>query len=408
MKYVNPEIRVIKEMDSRAEAWQFSRPYLDHTSAENEVNEVMKMDLPISSFKHYHFYIKCSLLMRDLIFTLRPAIGNWARSQRTIPLIDENMHISSEYEFNHEFNQKRVNIVLKELAEGVPQDFAKKKLPMSFITEFTISMEDRTLANLLVSLRNNSPKLYEVYGKLFLDAINQDESYLDRRMQDIYPKYAMNDEELQAASGDGTYFDALDSIVLANTMQFSLFSQYIRQHYSNIKSELWNMIKSDGLCENLACDDEVRAVLYANKTAFKKVITARTCFFGLWDNSDKGSWNHILGPVVSQMNLNEFRENLPCKGCASGCTIKGDMIPRVKLTEVNPPCMILIEEPGVVALRKEKYKPSSVIFKKWEELSQEFTRNPDNELRQTYLNALASHDNKDAEGYPVNPVFFRG
>lgn len=400
MQYLQPVVELISQADSRAKSWQHSRPYLDHDSAENEVLEVQKMDLPIGAFLTHHFYVKSSLLFRDLIFSLRPAVI-WARSQRTVPLTVENMNMSSEYEFNHEFNQKKIDLVLTELSQGVPQDFAKKKLPMGFVTEFTISMDDRSLVNFLHSLKINCKELYEIYGPLFLKAINQDETHLDRKMQDIFPKYAMNQEELDAATGIGQYHEVLDTIILANTMQLSLFSQYLRQHYSNIKSELWNLIKDKGLCENLCCDDEIRAVLYANKTAFKKVITARTCFFGMWDSSDSGSWNHILEPVVKNMSVDEFKENLPCKGCGTGCTIRGDMIPRVKLIEVNPPCAILIENPDTIRLREEKYNPTSVIFQKWKELGSTIEFNPNNELNKLYQEHLVANDGKDAEGYQV-------
>lgn len=402
MKYIDPSVKLIRSMDSRAEAWINSRPYLDHSAAENDIRDVEKMDLPIGGFVQHHFEINSSLFFRDLLFTLRPIVP-WARSQRTVPLTQDNCNISSEYESQHEFNKTLVDNVLAKLAAGVPQDFAKKELPMSFRTDYTVSIDDRTLVNFLNSLRIHNKRLFGVYGKLFLDALGKDETYLDRRMKDIFPSYSLTEQEMKATDNGGEYTEVLDSVVLATTIQLNLFSQFIRQHYSNVKSEIWNWLAED-LDLGLSCTDRISVVLYARKSAFDKVISARTCFFGMWDNTDDGSWNHIIAPVINSRTVEEFKAGLPCRGDCTQCTIKSDMIPRAKLIEVNPPCPILIEDPCTVEIRKAKYNPTSAVFKKWEEVAQGITVNEGNEVRKIYFDALHDRLGLDAEGFDVNSI----
>lgn len=402
-KFKSPEVRVVNMFDERINAWKISRPYL--TDDEINLSDIEKMDLAVAGACSYELYFRSSIFFRDLLFTVRPAVGVWARSQRTIPFDQDNLFLSGEYEgLDDNYLQGKMEEVYNDLANGVPQDYAKKKLPMACSTEFSINMDDRTLIAFLKSLKSHCKELYDVYGILILNAIGRDESYVDNRnCKDIFDKLKVSDSEYEAV---GTTETHMEMFMGSFRMSNNLMAQFIRQHYSTVKNELYNKIYGKSLSSSLyeMCNDESVVVLYADKKSFEKVLSVRSCWFAQFDKEDNSSWSTIVGPYVKDLSPREFLALLPCKGNCKRCGIYKDMEARRDCVEVNFLCPILCERPDLVDKRISKYSSDSVLISKWKELSDGgmINDNPNNKDRIIYEKAIESK-----KGNPEWEIFFK-
>jgi len=395
IKYKDPSVVLINSYDEKKKAWLISRPHLDHADLDKDIGMIESMDLPINGFASYVLHFNSSLLFRDLIFSIRPVVI-WAKSNRTTPINENNMFLSGEYNINkrHESNRDidSLNFAFNLIKQGNPQDFAKKKLPMSCNTEFTISIDDRTLVAFIKLLKYHNKELYEIYGKRILNVIGKEYDYIDNRHSvDIYEKLAISQEEYENIDSS---FNVLDSIISVHKVSGNLMSQFIRQHYSVIKNELFNIVNSKSLFDiYLNCDDDIVVAAYSNKHSIKKLISTRTCWFAQFDQSDNSSWSYILKPFIEKMSSKDFLDQLPCNGLPNNCKIKADMIPRIDLKEVNLPCPILIENPILIKRRGVKYSSESEVFKKWTNLLNKHSikDNKFNELRIEYENNIKKY-----------------
>lgn len=365
-RYRQPNVELINQFDEKLNAWIISRPYLNHEDV--NIKDIEKMDLPLNGFAHYVLKFTCSLYFRDLMLSIRPIVP-WCRSQRTIPFDTDNLFLSGEYEnVNNEYLQEKMSEVYEDLKNHVPQDYAKKKLPMACSTEATVSMDDRTLIAFVKVLQLHCKDLYEVYGKLILKAIGKDESYInERNCKDIFDKLKVSDNEMKYV---GTTSECMDMFHGCYRISNNLMAQFIRQHYSTVKNELFNKIDGASLYDisTELCNDDTIVVLYADKNAFSKVLSVRSCWFAQFDKEDSSSWSSVVGPYVKNLKPAEFLALLPCKGNCERCGIKKDMEPRMDCIEVNPPCPILTQKPDLIEFRQNKYGSNSEIFKKWVEL----------------------------------------
>ncbi|AMM44928.1 thymidylate synthetase [Bacillus phage SP-15] len=398
-EYKQPSVELIRDFNAKKEAWMISRPHLDHSNIDKDILGVEAMDLPLNGFAQYVFHVNSSLLFRDLMFTIRPLVV-WAKSNRTTPINNKNMFCSGEYEGIYENEiQAMFNEVYEEIESGVPQDFAKKKLPMAANTEFTMSIDDRTLIAFIKVLKLHNKDLYEIYGKKFLEAIGRDEDYVENRhMVDIYPKISLSQQEIEAV---GTTHEHLEQFIGVYSISNNLMAQFIRQHFSTIKNGLYNKIEHKSVSDKEValqrCDDETVVALYADRSSFRKVLSVRAQWFGQWDHKGNDSWSAILDPYVKDMTPEEFMELLPHGNAES--TMLEDMKPRIRagkveitedgrtLTgEVNPPCPLLLEKPDLIDFRKQKYGSNSEVFKAWERIRDAglINDNPDNPWRKEY------------------------
>lgn len=399
VKFKDPEVRLLGSYDKRIEAWKISRPYLK----DDEINlqDLEKMDLAVSGAASYSLYFRSSILFRDLLFTLRPAVGVWARSQRTVPFDEDNLFLSGEYEgVDDDYLINSIQEVYKCLDNGMPQDYAKKKLPMATSTEYSLSMDDRTLVTFLKVLKLHCKDLYDTYGKKILSAIGHDDSYIDNRnCKDIFDKLKVSESEYSAV---GTTQECLEMFIGSFRQSNNLMAQFIRQHYSTVKNELYNKIDGKSLKDfsREMCDDESVVVLYADKESFKKVLSVRSCWFGQWDQENNSSWSSVVGPYVKDMKPSEFLALLPCKGNCNNCSIYKDMVARRDCIEVNPPCPILTQKPSLVNARGIKYNSDSTIYSKWVDLVSNgmIKDNKENRDRVLYEEALTTKSDSSEWG----------
>lgn len=383
MKFREPKVEFINGYNEKLYAWQQAKPHLHHT--ESELTKVERMDIPVNCFASYVFHVTSSILFRDIFFTLRP-LHIWARSFRDIPFNAQEIFVSKEYEgMDNEYYNKCFESMFNDLANGVPQDHVKKGLPMATSTEYTVSIDDRTLIAFLTMLKIHNKDLYEVYGKLFLDAIGKDEDYLVARgSADIFYKYALTDNEY----GKFGVTTALDMVAGSYELSNNLMAQFLRQHYSKVKNGLLNQIDGCSLKDlaYVGCDDMTQCVVYADKPSFDRLVSIRSCAFAQYDKEDKTSWSSVIGPYVETMTPEEFLNVLPCQGKICKCACALDMKSRTNNIDVNPPCPILHEDPSLVKYREEVIKSDSKVHKAWVKLAESglINDNPENEDRLTW------------------------
>ena len=383
--FIDPKVELIDKCDGRLEAWKISRPYLEDAKLE----DITSMDLMVNAIAGYILHIRSSILMRDLLFTLRPAPA-WAQSNRVIPFTEQTVNFSSEYRhFNDDYLEQAKEYILEQI-NYKPQDEVKKHLPMAFSTEYTIFLDDRTLVTFLYSLRFHNLELYEAYAPLFLEAIGQDESYiLNRRTKDLWPHYALTNEEYRAELGTKSY---LDSVVIVTEVSANLMAQVIRTSNNKYHNELFNLVNNSTLSQltSLKCSDPLRVVIYSNEPTWSKVRGVRSCWCAQWDQPDNSSWEHIIGHDVADLTPAEFLACLPCRGNHNNCSLYEDLLGRRDCVDHNIYCPILAEMPSLVDKRKQKYNSQGTLIEHWEQLVAEgmIKDNPDNEDRKIYEQAI--------------------
>lgn len=394
--YIDPFVKKIDSMNQMIEVWRFTRPYLTLKDAKKETRALEDIDLPMNGMKSYIFELRTSILFRDLIYSMRPIASAWARSHRTIPFNQENMFFSSEYKTiskkNQDELQKEMKNVYQKLYDGVDQDDARAEMPMAVSTEYTINIDDRTLVAFLKILKIHNKSLYNVYSPLFLEAIGKTDSYVtSRNLVDVYNKYYISPSEKEAVK-DGSYNETLlETTAGFYKIQTRLAAQFIRQHYSTIKNELFNIIDLHESLDDLSHYKEnsiITVGVYANKNSFNKMLKNRSAWFAQWDHEDTSSWSLVLKPYVQKMSPVEFMKFTRSQNGRS--VYFHDLWANITGQAVMPPDPFLLEMPEIIDIRESMMKSDSTVFLKWKEMRDAglINDNPDNPFRKVYQNYL--------------------
>lgn len=383
-RYNKFSIELLNMNDQILDVWMKSRPHLDNSNF--DAKKIKMMNLPVNGFNTITLFIESSILLRDLLFSFRP-IEAWAMSNRTFKYNHDNLFLSDEVEFfgiDSSDLHKKLDEVIKCVINGEKQDYAKQRLPMMTSTRYCVQFSFRTLLSVLYTFKLHIPKYFELFrdhGIFDMIKISEEDFDLMNKV-DLYYKVSISDEE-KSMCGKSSKMG--DMFFVSEEVTCNLMAQFIRQHSSHIKNELWNKVSSDFENSlNMICNSNVQVVGYIDKYSMKNLTSTRTCWFAQMDKESNASWSVILGDLVEKMNPDEFIEQLPCHGDCNNCKIKGDMIPRVTRDEVNPPCPILIENPFIINERIKNYDSNSRIINKWKECIELIDVNPDNEYNKIY------------------------
>lgn len=391
--YKDPEVRLIRKMDSLAEAWQVSRPYLSLYEAKDQIHKQLEgIDLPLNGMKQYHLTITSSLFFRDLLFTLRPLNSAWAETLRARRYAPDNMFISSEFRGNknEDVIQDNLNKCYERIANGEKPDVVKEELPMATSTNFSISVDDRTLITWLRTLRNHSIDTYNTYAPLFLEAIGRNDKYVKNYPSaDIFEKLAISDEE---RSKSGTIEHMAGYVFTCHELQANIMAQFVRQHYSVIHNDLYNYLSKNKFGEfdkvaRMRCDDHVVVAMYGERSSWEKVMSNRSGWFAFMDHDGAGGWSSIVESYVKDMTPEEFMKFTRNKNGDDPYKYE-DAVPKVYRLHPNLPNPFLIEDPSIVQMRIDQYNNGEVsaVMKKWVEMVDAgvINDNPDNELRKIF------------------------
>lgn len=385
MKVSNFKVEVLNKMDSTREAWLTSKPTIKYSS-ESELNDhldkMKTQDLPLSAFKHYDLKITSSLLFRDLLFCIRPCTA-WASSFRITPLTDDYLSIESGNYNSHELNkmEHQLNKSKKSFSEGNPLDSIKDQLPLATMTSYVISIDSRTLRCLIATLVDLDPvafldqlsALAEVLGEGSFRSVIKNPS-----AKSLLPKLRMSSNEpVNRSYSKHSRLDEYTSSIECG-VQANIGAQFIRQHFSKIRSSMFDEVKTLGYnkVKSYPCTHRFKYYVAADNESLYQLLSRRVCWAANWDWDSKDSWALILKDLVISFNATEFAKLLPCKCNYKACTVSQET--RLRLwknkgvdgvtPDDNPVCPILVGDPNRVQMRKDFYKSDSIIMSKWEEL----------------------------------------
>lgn len=394
-----PEVEVLSTTDNVLKAWLLSKPNIKYNSKEEakaEINKLITANLPISGFKVYCLSIYSSIYFRDLLFCM-PHIVPWSQSTRNLEMTSPIYQISKECE-GLEFADKHRAILdncRKRSAAGEALDRIKLDLPCTTMMAYSLFIDRRTLLTFAKTLEYLDRDLFEIYGRLLLNAVGiSDEEYRNTKVSHIYDKLKVTDHQLKLFENKerGSEVEFLDDYALHTVkINFGIAAQFIRQHFSLRRYYEFNRIKDLGYFKCLNHDLNARTIVstMGEKFSFMRTISRRLCWFAAFDvNDEHDSWAVILDDFMTKIkDQKEFEELLPCKGCSDNCDIFEEFKLRAKklgdpnlkdgLTSAdrNEICPILRDKlcpnrsiSDIFKSREESQGSNSETFRMWKEI----------------------------------------
>jgi hypothetical protein len=240
-------------------------------------------------------------------------------------------------------------------------------------------VDARTLSGVIRSLMVSPLKFY---GEMFLSAMGLESvDQLVPGTDKFLYQYAIDDLAIQRFNNSNTnatadYYPEARQLNVIAKMTGSLLSQFIRQAYSIVRTDLVNDILNAKSFEDLPkkqSDVRLGQVLISTEKA-KKIVLTRTCWFAKFDMESLSSWSHIVVAIQRALKLSPT-ECLICEGQADKCKWKAEQLARLKagnpngsIGETNPPCVVLTGIPELYELRRQKFGSDSELFKQWKDL----------------------------------------
>jgi len=366
-------VKLVSVLDNRLSAWIHSRPGFNHRKI--DMDKIGSMDMSINSLCMLTFEIDSSLIFRDWLFSIRP-IFPWARSSRSAPLSKMNTKISAEF---GSIGQDRIDEVLENVRNGIPQDIAREGLPMTMATSFTVMMDFRTVCGLIKTMKELDDSLYMIYGTLFENSIKHISGALNNNVREFSESYLITECEM-----DKNGAESVGSMLCGSyDMKCALMAQFLRTSHATVKTELWNIIKDKGYAHAryMTQRDTVKVVFYMGNSEYDRLMRLRSHWFADWSED---MWGKMVGDYVKNMAPREFYDFIP-NGNGKPDPYHRDMMSRITGEEHNLPCPIMTENPNYVHQRFRELGCNPVIIK-YVELADGgyLPYNPDNKLREQY------------------------
>jgi len=314
----------------------------------NYFDRISKMSLQYNNFPYFVFEVNGSILFRDVLYNINKA-SQWAVSLRFVHSVftdfdPQNYKVSAEYE-GVDIWEDQLEVFLKGVQDDMTTDNNRLKMPCSIHSKYWVGMNLKTLLGFIPMLKNEMPFFYEVYGKLFEDALmeyypNIKNYYSERNDPSIY-QYFSRDEDFKEG-----YQEVDDLVIFKMRMGPLLFSQFIRQSDVIVKgfyNELKHSDPNDFLTNKLfSSQTPYNITLICDKAKWNENIKKRSCWFSMSGKNDINSWSRVLDVVLKDINLDQFKELLPCIWEGNKCTtcpFFDDVKFRIEGLEVkNLPC----------------------------------------------------------------------
>jgi len=374
MLTLQPYVKLLGKMDHRLDAWKTSRPKF--TEENLNFNKVAEMDLSLNSMLVYTFEMRSSVIMRDLIFSLRP-MGGWALSTRSMPIDEDTVRLSSEY-YDRIEDGERVTEMLRRMRAGESRDKIRDILPLTVSSTYTFTIDYRVLISFIKNIEIVSPMLFQTYGIEMLMAA--DIGYDEYKLSTIGSSleyYMIQDSE----KVDGIQ-EAGNMIFGHYEMKAALASQFLRQHYSKIKTGLWNIVSEQGAVLDLNQGSMIPMAFYIDKQSYSRLISMRCHWVIDWSLD---MWGGIAKDFIEKMTVKEFWEFIP-NGNSKPDPYWADVYNRVLHEDPGIPCPIMCEWPAMLAERLSEIGDNPILDKYFELVGAGYIKdNPENEHRVKYL-----------------------
>lgn len=369
MSGFQPYVKLLGQMDYRKEAWKTSRPKF--TEENLHFDKIEEMDLSLNSMLVYTFEMRSSVIVRDLIFSLRPLEG-WALSTRSMPINRDTLKVSSEFE-NSDAEEK-VERMFQLLESGKSRDQARGVLPAALSTTYTFTMDFRVLMGFCKAMEKLSKEIFDLYCIHMLIATNNVERYKTTTVKNALEFNVIKArEKINGISGAGNY------IIGHYEMKLALASQFLRQHYSKVKIGFWNILENTNyLYIDIDQNTPIDVSFCIDRTAYHHLMSMRAHWVIDWSED---MWGGIVGDYVKDMWPHEFWAFLP-NGGGKEDPYWADVYNRVIGEDPGMPCPIMCEWPLMLDL-KEREVGGSILMDKYRELVENgfIKNNPKNEHR---------------------------
>lgn len=368
-------VRCLGKMDHRREAWKTSRPMF----SEEELNfdKVAQMDLSLNSMLVFTFEIRSSALFRDLIFSLRPMEG-WALSTRSMPISPDTVRLSSEFDDRDDEYAKIIKM-FDLLDAGYSRDQAREVLPMSVSSTYTFTIDFRVLCSFCRTIEALNHDLFNEYCLPMLNTADVVQEYTKSTVRPSYEYYAIDEtERVFGVSQTG-------NMVFGHyTMKLAMASQFLRQHYSKIKTGLWNGV-TDYYNLDLDQKDRMEMAYYIDANSYHRLMAMRSHWVIDWSMD---MWGGMVGDYISTMSPQEFWEFTPAGG-GKPDPYWADVYNRVLLTDPGVPCPIMTEWPAALEHRRKEIGDNPILDMYDKLFEKGFIKdNPENEHRQKFLSLV--------------------
>lgn len=392
------KVEVLRDMDSTREAWLTSKPTITYDSDEDLQNTLSKMceqDLPLSAFHEYHLRIESSILFRDLLFTIRPCIA-WSSSFRINPITPDRVFIEENEqwdELDDEMLDTGMIVPFEQFANGAPLDHVKLLLFLGTMTQYVIAIDSRTLMCLIATLYDLDKVGFKSHIKELCKVLGYDsfEDLPKTVAKSLFDKLKVGDTRNYSLLEPNQDYDiseyyeqeechigTLQAIVNASTG-----GQFLRQHFSIMRCQLFDLVKEKGYKTMMLarCNDRFKYQSIGQIENFHQLASRRICWVCNfdWEYSKSGveSWSDILKPLIMNLSIHDFAKLLPCKLAWQNCTVSEETRLRLwkekgqegVVPDENPPCCILVGDPNQVKVRGEFYKSDSEIFNRWKQMA---------------------------------------
>lgn len=387
MKTFESYVKVLSSMDSRKEAWKTSRPMF---SEENlNFDKVAEMDLSLNSMLIYTFEMRSSVIVRDLIFSLRPIEG-WALSTRSMPVSLDTVRLSEEFYGSKDYNG--ITEMFDLMKDGASRDQARGVLPCSASSTYTFTMDFRVLMSFCKAMKELSPSIFGLYCVPMMKASDTLAEFETTTVKSSLEYYKIQDcEKINGIQEVG------NMIVGHYPMKMALASQFLRQHYSKIKIGLWNLLEDEpyltmGLDQNSIVD----VVFYIDKNSYHRLMAMRSHW--VIDHAED-MWGGLVSDYIESQNMTteDFWNFIPAGGGKTD-PYWADCYNRITLEDPGVPCPIMTEWRGSIQERLLE-SPDNKVLPWYDKLFEEgFVKdNALNKHRCLYFDNLANnggiHDN---------------
>lgn len=356
-------------MDLRVEAWMLSRPNLfppNETRTdeewgrlhEEELRKIERMDLSCNTLFPLCFYMRTSAAFRELLTSMRPH-AMWAQTSRIIGASE--MQCAPYFEKGspvEEFFEKS----RKEAMEVSAIDRSRLCLPLSFLTEYSVSLDFRSWVSFLKALRAFYPEYWDIYGKsIYRQLWPDNRSVVDIDELPFAPAFSSDDAIAFGTMEAGeTYTTQMPlSIEFVQDVPVSLRTHLARHLQIRLLDQLWFMDDIREL-ETLRLGDMIRVGGTMPRSFFQTLVRHRSCWIAHGE-----MWDAIVGDGVSKTNPSD---SIPCYGDGNRCPFKADNQARIEGKDPNPPCPLTVPASATMWNRRFENAPHSRFGDLWKQI----------------------------------------
>lgn len=320
-------------------AWCESRSWEDETSLE----KILSIDAPVNDFPSLVLNIESSVMVREVIASMRGHVM-WARTSRVDDPLDFEVEEVLSQKQHEEVEDLRLHMSdLKDM--DTRQDEYRLLAPVISKTSYSIRISLRSIIKLYHYFTKLSDELSGISSAIFHEAahtfIRLLAAHLPRSasLMEVVNSYRIIELMPVLKDEDFGIGKVGDFIVLTVTIPFSLRTHLIRHNSLHIKDNLIEFFDDKDIHKK-TIKDNVNVQISASTSFWTHVLKERSCWMAHYS-----MWKAIMEKLNGVVHQDE--SFLPCGGCGDRCPYVADAQQRVEGKDPNPPCPIYTQDNGI-------------------------------------------------------------